>query len=256
MTILAAPTRLRRPAAAVAGARRAARAWLGACAVALGLASTPAAAASDAPPATLPAVVVWDFDNQTVPALSAVPAGQADWLQRSLSESVAAALLRTPGQPVVDRLRLRAVLAEQQLGAGALADESARLRLGRIVGAERMVFGGFFIVGDAVQVNVRVVDTASSRVLFSDETTAPFADVMAQQPQLAARVARALGGADGAAPAYAAEVWQAHDRALALADAGRLDDALLALQALLEQHPGFAPAERLVPILLQSMARR
>jgi curli biogenesis system outer membrane secretion channel CsgG len=214
----------------------------------------PVPAADSAAP--LPALVVWDFDDQTVPALSGLPAGHADWLQRSLSESLVGALLQMPGQRVVDRLRLRAVLAEQKLGAGELADEATRLRLGRIVGAQRMVFGGFFVVGGMVQINLRVVETATSRVLFADESTAPFDAVMQDQPQLAARVVRALGGADAAVSSYPADVWQAHDRALALADAGRLDEALAALQALLSSHPGFAPAERLVPVLLQSMARR
>ena len=214
----------------------------------------PATAADAAAP--LPAVVVWDFDNQTVPALSGVPAGAGDWLQRNLSESLVGALLQSPGQRVVDRLQLRAVLAEQQLGGGDLADEAARLRLGRIVGGQRMVFGGFFIVGGEVQVNVRVVDAASSRVLFSDEATAPLDAVMQQQARMAERVVRALGGSGAAGADHAPELWQAHDRALALADAGRLDEALAALQALLASHPGFAPAERLVPVLLQSMARR
>jgi TolB-like protein len=241
-----ASTTLRRPGAP---RRRAAVLSAGALALALAL---PAAAA----PAPLPAVVVWDFDNQTVPALSTLPVGAVDFLQRSLSESLVVALLQSPGQTVVDRLRLQAVLAEQKLGAGELADEATRLRLGRIVGARRMVFGGFFVVGRTVQVNLRVVDTGSSQVLFADESTADFDAVMQQQPQLAARVVRALGGDGGAVAAHPPAAWQAHDRALALADAGRLDEALAALQTLLTAHPGFAPAERLVPVLLESMARR
>jgi curli biogenesis system outer membrane secretion channel CsgG len=239
-----------RPAPAPTGAptRRAVLLWAGAAL------AWPAAGAQT--PVRPPAVVVWDFDNQTVPALSAVPRAQADWLQRTLSESLVTALLQTPGQAVVDRLRLRDVLAEQKLAAGDLADEATRLRLGRIAGAERMVFGGFFVVGDEVQVNVRVVDTASSRVLFSEESTAPFATVMQQQPQLAARVARALGGSGAAVAEHPAAVWQAHDQALALADAGRLDDAVAALQQVLQGRPGFEPAERLLVAVLQKMARR
>lgn len=232
--------------------RRAALLWavLSTAAVA---AQTPAAPAGTA---RLPAVVVWDFEDRTVPALSALPPGQADWLRRSLSEALAGALLRTPGQAVVDRLRLREVLAEQNLGSAALADADARLRLGRIVGAERMVFGSFFVVGDAVQVNLRVVDTATSRVLFADEATAPFDTVMAEQPQWAARVVRALGGGAPAGDAYPADLWRAHDAAAALADAGRFDDAVAALQGLLQQRSDFEPAERLLSALLQTMARR
>ena len=225
------------------------------CLLAAGAAVALQAAAAQTVP-RLPAVVVWDFDNQTVAALSAVPRNQADWLQRTLSESLVSALLQTPGQTVVDRLRLQEVLAEQKLASGSLADEATRLRLGRIAGAERMVFGGFFVVGDAVQVNVRVVDTASSRVLFSEEQTAPLAEVMQQQPALAARVAQAMGGRGNALVDYPAAVWQAHDRALALADAGQLDEAVAALQQLLQARPAFEPAERLLGAVLQKMARR
>ncbi len=223
-------------------------------------ATSAAAAAQTAAPtpgaASLPAVVVWDFEDRSVAALSALPPGRTDWLRRSLSESLVTALLRTPGQSVVDRVRLHELLAEQRLGSGALADEAARLRLGRIVGAGRMVFGSFFVVGDAVQVNLRVVETATSRVLYADEATAPFDSVMAGQPAWAARVVQALGGRGEPGHAFPPELWQAHDAAAALADAGRLDDAVAALQQLLQRRADFEPAERLLSAVLQTMARR
>lgn len=232
------------------------RAWLCQALAVLAVPAVSMATAAQTPAARLPAVVVWDFDDQTVPALSAVPPERTTWLRRTLAEGLVSALLATPGQAVVDRMRLREVLAEQKLGAAALADEAARLRLGRILGAERMVFGGFIVVGDAVQVHLRVVDTATSRVLFSDEASAPFDTVMQQQPQWAARVAQALGGRAATGAGFAAEAWQAHDAALALAEAGRLDEAVTALQRLLQAHPTFEPAERSLQAVLQTLARR
>ena len=95
--------------------------------------------------------------------------------------------------PVVERQRLKDLLAEQKLTAGALADEDTRLRLGKIIGAQRMVFGGFFVLGDAVQVHVRVIDTATSRVLFSDEAATPLAGVMAQVAPMNQRLAAGPG---------------------------------------------------------------
>lgn len=238
--------------------RRAALLWaaLSTAAVAAQTPPVPAGAAGRAGGVRLPAVVVWDFEDRSVAALSALPPGEAGWLRRTLAEALVSALLRTPGQVVVDRLHLRELLAEQNLGSATLADDDARLRLGRIAGAERMVFGSFFVVGGAVQVNLRVVDTATSRLLFADEATAPFDAVMAEQPQWAARVVRALGGAGGVGGAYPADLWQAHDQAVALADAGRFEAAVAALQRLLQQRPDFEPAERLLSGLLQTMARR
>jgi TolB-like protein len=201
---------------------------------------------------TLPAVVVWDFDNQ-----SPVPVPGGDYLRRALSENVTAALLQVNGLPVVERQRLKDVLAEQRVGAGELADDDARVRLGRIVGAARMVFGGFFVLGDQVQVHVRVVDTATSRVVFSDETTAAAASVMDQVQPLNRRLVRALGGpAEAGGTAFSSAVWRRYDQALALADAGRYDDAVTALQALLAEAKDFTPAERQLVALLERQSRR
>ena len=213
-----------------------------------------AASAQTNPAAALPAVVVWDFDNQT-PGLA--QAGSAsDYLRRSLSENLTASLLQVAGLPVLERQRLKDLLAEQKVSAAELADEDARVRLGRIVGASRMVFGGFFVLGEQVQVHVRLVDTATSRVLFSDEAIATLDSVMQQIEALNLRLARALGA--GAAPgvSFAASSWQAYDQALSLADAGRLDEAVQALRTLLGKDKAFVPAERQLVALLDKLARR
>lgn len=214
------------------------------------------ALAAGAAPAPLPGVAVWDFDNQSPSAAARSGADPLDWLARALSENLTAALLDVPGLAVVERQRLKDLLAEQSLGSSDLADPDTRLRLGRIAGAARMVFGGYFVVGGQVQVNLRIVETATSRVVYSDELTAPLADLMQQVQALNRRVARHLGG--GAAPgvAYPSALWQAYDRALALSDAGRYEEAVAALKRLLAKNEGFAPAERQLIALLDRMSRR
>lgn len=211
------------------------------------------AQAADAP-ATLPAVVVWDFDNQTPAALAR--GDGFDYLRRSLAENLIATLLQVAGLPVVERQRLKDLLAEQRVSAGELADEDARIKLGRIVGAARMVFGGFFVIGDEVQVHVRLIDTATSRVLFSEEFSAQLNSVMQQVTPLNRRLARALGGTADGGRSFAAASWRAYDEALALADAGQLDAAITALQQLLLKDKDFAPAERQLLALLDKAARR
>ena len=237
-----------------AGAWHRARPWALLCLLWAGMAAGWAQAA-----ATLPAVVVWDFDNQT--AFSTLPAERINFLKRSLSENLTHTLLQVTGLPVVERQRLKDLLAEQKLAAGALADEDSRLRLGKVVGAQRMVFGGFFVLGDEVQVqvyvHVRVVDTATSRVLFSDETTATIPNVMQRTAAMNHRLAQALGGATVVPEReLAAPLWWAYDQALALADAGQLEGAITALQALLARDKNFAPAERQLLALLDKLARR
>ena len=72
-------------------------------------------------------------------------------------------------------------------------------------------------------------------------------------------MARALGGSAAVSEKgnnYPAGLWQAYDRALALADAGRYDEAVQALQDLLARNKDFTPAERQLVALLEKMARR
>jgi len=191
------------------------------------------AKAAQAPPS---AVVVWDFDNQS--ALPSAPGDRVASLRRLLSENLNVALLQVPGLAVVERQRLKDLLAEQKVASTELADDDTRLRLGRIIGAPRMVFGGYFVLGDQVQVHARLIDTGTSKVLFSDEISAPLDSVMAQVEPLVRHMVRALssGSPTGAAgsqtsvpPAAAApaseSTWLAYDQALRLADAGRLDEA-------------------------------
>ena len=112
------------------------------------------------------------------------------------------------------------------------------------------------MLGQQVQVHVRVVDTATSRVLFSDEASTDLPEVMQQVEALNRRLARALGGQHTTGQSFAASSWLAYDQALALADAGRLDDAVQALQLLLVKDKTFAPAERQLVALLGKLARR
>jgi TolB-like protein len=231
------------------------KAFLGLALAALLLAGLPGLAPARAQSsAALPAVVVWDFDNQT-PGASG-PGSPADFLRRALSENLTSTLLQVAGLPVLERQRLKDLLAEQKVSATDLADDDARVRLGRIVGAGRMVFGGFFVLGDQVQIHVRVVDTATSRVLFSDESATGLGNVMQQVEPLNRRLARALGAGGAPGQTFAAASWQAYDQALALADAGKLDEAVVALQALLGKDKGFVPAERQLVALLDKLSRR
>lgn len=203
----------------------------------------------------LPAVAVWDFDDQTVPAVTTLT--QLDFLKRTLSEAVLGALVDVPGLKVVDRLRLKDTLAEQKLGASDLADTDARLRLGRMIGAQRMVFGSFMAVGDQIQVNLRVVDSASSQVTYADGCTSGYDLVLAEAQGMAGRLSKALGGRPvQPTKAQTTALWAEYDRALALTDTGRYAEALEVLKSVLTKDKDFAPAERQLTAVLEKLARQ
>jgi hypothetical protein len=94
------------------------------------------------------------------------------------------------------------------------------------------------------------------RVLVSDQLTGELATLMQQVQPLNRRLACALGVAESPGLSYPARAWEAYEQALAKADAGRLDAAIGALQALLGQSPNFHPAERQLVALLHKASRR
>jgi curli biogenesis system outer membrane secretion channel CsgG len=203
-------------------------------------------------------VAVWDFDSYAVQTSGAAP---AETLSRALSEILLSQLLQYPGTQVVERSRLREILDEQKLGSSALADEDARLRLGRIAGAQQMVFGSLMRIGALTRVDVRLVSVATSQVLAAHEASGTTEELVATMQGVARDLARVLLGGQGvappshAAPASAA-VLANFDAALALMDRKDFAAALDALQKILQTDPGFTPAERQIAIALAQISRQ
>lgn len=145
------------------------------------------AACAPTPQATVsarrPVVAVWDLED-VGPLTKASPV-----LGELLSSEILETIRQKDTYTVVERERLRLILEELKLGTTSLVDESTRLRLGKLVGATLMVFGGYQAIGDIVRLDVRLVEVESGRTIKAVFKTAPAANV----PELlkAARAATA-----------------------------------------------------------------
>jgi curli biogenesis system outer membrane secretion channel CsgG len=105
-----------------------------------------------------PSVAVWDLDDT---------GGGGDSLEGGgelLSNQVLEAFQEDAGFRVVERQKLLHVLEEQRLGSGELADETTRLRLGRLVGARYMVFGAYMTSPAGMRIDLRLVEVETGRV--------------------------------------------------------------------------------------------
>ena len=61
------------------------------------------------------------------------------------------------GYTVVERERIQAVLAELEMAQGAAFDSATASKIGRLVGAEYLVFGSYFELFDKFTINARMV---------------------------------------------------------------------------------------------------
>lgn len=106
-------------------------------------------------------VVVWPFEDITfLPVQGTAPQDIGDLSM----ELLISALLRNPAIDVVERQQLDKVLEELNLSCSGLADKDACLKVGRIVGARKMVFGSYFLVDGQVNFLVRRVDVGTSEI--------------------------------------------------------------------------------------------
>ena len=119
------------------------------------------------------AIAAWDLEN-----LSPMECGRPD-LGELLSVKVIETLKETGGYTVVERERLLLALEELGLGTTSLVDETTRLRIGRIVGARLMVFGGYQVIMDKMRLDLRLVEVETGSILKAAQKTTSAADLSA-----------------------------------------------------------------------------
>ena len=146
--------------------------------------------AAEMPPPAPTAITVWPFDSLVHGKES--NSGERLLLQELLPDLLGAELSTSPRLRLVERQRLGDVLAEQKLGASELADDATRLRLGRLVGARWMVFGSHLRIGDAWQIDARIVDVESSRIVATSSESGQGAGYALVVGRLAARLLKSL----------------------------------------------------------------
>ena len=116
-------------------------------------------------------VAVWDLEN-----LSPGDTGRPD-LGQALSGEIIQAMQHRDDLEVVERERLAAVMEELNLGSSDLADETDRLRVGRMIGAREMVFGGYMVVGKTMRIDLRLVDVETGRLVKTAKRNARADDI-------------------------------------------------------------------------------
>jgi len=183
------------------------------------------------------------FDNNT---------GQAelDPLRKGLADMLITDLGNVATLQIVERDKLNQVLAELKLSDSKFIDPRTAQKLGRGLAAEFIMTGGYVVAGDALRVDVRVIEVKTGRVAASEKVEGKKADFFSVEKDLVELLVKTLdvklsSGERGKLRSNATEsfdAWQKYSAGLDAKDRG--DDALARkmFQAALDADPNYRAA--------------
>ena len=116
-------------------------------------------------------VAVWDLDDLS-PSSAVRP-----HLGEIFSSQIIETLKKKGEYTVVERERLLLALEELRLGTTKLVDETTRLKLGKMLGARLMVFGGYQIIGNQIRIDLRMVEVETGKIKKAAEKTTSAIDL-------------------------------------------------------------------------------
>ena len=218
-------------------------------ALALVALSAPALRAQVASPDTRPTVAVMHFNNGATgkahEELDALRGGIADILISEMSAN--------PAIRVVERDQVDKLVAEQNLGATERVDKATAVRIGRILGAHHMIFGGYMTDRkNRMRLDARAVNVETGEIEYTQSVTGntdDFSDMIASLAtklnkgmKLPAIAMRPSGTAVVAKPSF--QVVMLYSRAIAEENGGRKDEAVKLYKAALDKFPQYAAAKK------------
>jgi TolB-like protein len=116
-------------------------------------------------------IAVWDLDDLSPSSAVRPPLGEV------FSSKIIETLKKKGEYTIVERERLILALEELRLGTTKLVDETTRLKLGRILGARWMIFGGYQIIGNQIRIDLRMVEVETGKVSRATEKTTSTTDL-------------------------------------------------------------------------------
>jgi len=174
-----------------------------------------------------------------------------DPLQKGLAEMMVTDLSQVSALQVVERLRMQEMMQEIGLGMTGMVDEATAPRLGKLLGASRVVAGSFAdLAEEQLRLDIRVAGVKQEE-MESSEARGPLAKLFRLQKELTFGLIEAMGivlseeerDAIQEIPTENLLAFIAYSKGLDLEDQGKHQEAATAYQEAVGLDPGFRAAQ-------------
>lgn len=190
------------------------------------------------------------FDNSGGdPALDKLKKGLADMMITDLSNINMLA--------IVERDKLESILKEQKMNSGKEFDPASASKVGKLLGAQVLLTGGYFEMFGSLRLDARFIDVETGKILKSDGVEGEISNFFKLQKQLSWKIIKTLDvkitdaekkslEMNEKTKALSFEDAKKYSAALDLYDSGNKAKAKTVLQEINKKYPDFIPAKNLI----------
>jgi curli biogenesis system outer membrane secretion channel CsgG len=141
----------------------------------------------DKPPVTL---AIFAFENNSIDSKE-----RLDPLKKGIADMMTTRLSKVKSVKVVERQRMQALIEELHLNETDMVNPATALKLGKLLGARILVFGGYTsITHDEFRIDVRLVATETGETIVAEEETGSVDEVLPMVRTLEQKITIALEG--------------------------------------------------------------
>ena len=208
----------------------------------------------------MPTVAIMQFDNGTI----GKDARDYDGLSKGIPAMLITDMWVNPSIRVIEREKVQALVDEQKLVTGGQIDQATAVKIGKLLGAQHMIFGTFWIDPQGnFRIRARAVSVETSAIEHVDLVDNKADNIMTSIGMLASKMNTGMhlppmpalrtgdaspppGAQQAAAPAPTPKlpmrVAVMYGKALDMIDHGEKGKALELFNAVLKEFPSYEPA--------------
>ncbi len=117
---------------------------------------------------------------------------EKNWVGAGFSESLTTKLANVKSLNMIERQQLMKILDELKFQMAGYVDEKTAVKVGKMYGADVIVFGSFQIMGDNLRVSARFVDVETGKIIKTAEATGNLKDIFSLQDEIAFQLMSAI----------------------------------------------------------------
>jgi TolB-like protein len=190
-----------------------------------------------------PTLAVLDFENN-----SFFKPDEVQSLSKGLAQIMITELNASGAIRVVERQKLRSLMDEMKLSQSGMVSEQGSLQVGKLMGAQHLVFGGFMVMmDDKIRIDVRIVEVETGLTLKAGEVTGKTKDVLSLVQKLGDKILKDLNiklAESGESPGkISIDALKLFSKGIEFEDKGDSARALECYRKALEREPDFQQAK-------------